>query len=141
MQLKKCTSLFLAILLLVSNLGLAFNVHYCGGKIASFSSVFASIQMQNKEQFPKKDCCCIKEVNQEDSCCKNKIVDLKKNTNDVLLKTLLFQINTPIVLVKSTEFLFVKAEKFTSNKNITEYYCSPNAPPLFKLYKQYIFYA
>lgn len=141
MQFKKCTSLFLAILLLVSNLGLAFNVHYCGGKIASFSSVFASIQMQKKEQFSKKDCCCVKEGNREDSCCKNKIVDLKKDTKEVLLKTLLFQIDTPIVLVKSNEFLFVKAENFTSYKNRTEYYCSPNAPPLFKLYKQYVFYA
>ena len=37
MNLKKCTGLFLALLLLVSNIGFAFDVHYCGGKIASVS--------------------------------------------------------------------------------------------------------
>jgi len=37
MSLKKCTGLFLAFLLLVSNIGFAFDVHYCGGKIASIS--------------------------------------------------------------------------------------------------------
>jgi hypothetical protein len=37
MNFKKQISIFLAILLLVSNVGLAFNVHYCGGEIASVS--------------------------------------------------------------------------------------------------------
>jgi len=141
MQFKKCTSLFLAILLLVSNLGLAFNVHYCGDKIASFSSAFSTIQNQKSQDSFKSDCCCVKQDQREDSCCKDKVIDLKKESKDVLIKTLLFQIDAPFVLIKSSEFLFAKTEKITSKNNITAYYCSPNAPPLFKLYKQYIFYA
>ena len=141
MQIRKCTSLFLAILLLVSNLGLAFNVHYCGDKIASFSSAFATLQIQEKEQSISTDCCCVNKSNQENSCCKNKIVDLKKDTKEVLLKTLLFQGDTAFVLVNLNEFIFAKAEKIALNHIIAAYYCSSNAPPLFKLYKQYIFYA
>ena len=140
MRSKKFTSLFLAILLLVSNFGLAFNVHYCGDKIASVSSAFSAITSV-KADSPKKDCCCKKDDKEKDSCCKNKVVDLKKDTKDVVIKTFSFQIQTPFILVKSTELLFAKAEKVISNTNVTEYYCSPNAPPLFKLYHQYVFYA
>lgn len=57
MNLKKCTGLFLAFLLLVSNIGFAFDVHYCGGEIASVSlntSVTASTE---------KKCCGASEKN------------------------------------------------------------------------------
>ena len=139
MRSKKFTSLFLAILLLVSNFGLAFNVHYCGDKIASISSAFATVETKKAES--AENCCCKSDDTKKDSCCKNKVVDLKKDTKDVIIKTFSFQIDTPFVLVKSSELLFAKAEKVISNTNVTEYYCSPNAPPLFKLYQQYIFYA
>lgn len=141
MQIKKCTSLFLAILLLVSNFGLAFNIHYCGDKIASVSSAFDTIETSKRDNSLKKDCCCIKEGYKKDSCCKNKVVDLKKDTKDVIIKTFSFQIDVPFTIVNSSELLFAKAEKTILNYNVSEYYCSPNAPPLFKLYQQYIFYA
>ncbi|CAM4005659.1 hypothetical protein FLAN108750_04725 [Flavobacterium antarcticum] len=140
MRSKKFTSLCLAILLLISNFGLAFNVHYCGDKIASISSPFATVETK-KADVTEKDCCCKTDDTKKDSCCKNKVVDLKKDTKDVIIKTFSFQIDTPFVIVKSSELLFAKAEKVISNTNVTEYYCSPNAPPLFKLYQQYIFYA
>jgi predicted transcriptional regulator len=41
MQIKKHIALLLAFFLLISNSGLAFNVHYCGEKIAAISSVFS----------------------------------------------------------------------------------------------------
>ena len=141
MQFKKFISLFLAILLFVSNFGLAFNVHYCGDKIASISSVFSTVETSKKENSFTKDCCCLKEDNIKDSCCKNKVFDLKKDTKDVIIKTFSFQIDAPFVIVKSSEMLFAKAKEIRSTINVTEYYCSPNAPPLFKLYHQYIFYA
>jgi hypothetical protein len=141
MQVKKLTSLFLALLLLVSNFGLAFNVHYCGDKIASFSSAFATIETQGNSDFDKDRCCCVKEENLQDSCCKDKVVDLKKDTKDVIIKTFSFQIDVPFTLVKPSELHFAIAEVKTSNTVLTDYFCSPNAPPLFKLYQQFIFYA
>lgn len=142
MRSKKFTSLFLAILLLVSNFGLAFNVHYCGDKISSISSAFATIETLKKAvAAAQKDCCCKKDVKEKISCCKNKVVDLKKDTKEVVIKTFSFQVQAQFLLIKCKELLFAKAEKVISNTNVTEYYCSPNAPPLFKLYQQYIFYA
>ncbi len=140
MQIKKSTSLFLAMLLLVSNFGLAFNVHYCGDKIASISSAFATVKSVKEAVSSIKDCCCVKE-DAESSCCKNKVVDLKKDTKDVIVKTFSFQIDLPFLVLKSTDVFFLKVEKPILNSNLTKYYCSPNAPPLFKLYHQYIFYA
>ncbi len=141
MQIKKYTSLFLAILLLVSNFGLAFNVHYCGNKIAAVSSVFSTIKSTENIISSNKDCCCVKDGDSKSTCCKNKVVDLKKDTKDVIVKTFSFQIDLPFLILKSTNLVFSKAEKVLLNSNLTEYYCSPNAPPLFKLYHQYIFYA
>jgi len=114
-------------------------VHYCGDKIASFSSVFSTIETEKNDDSPTNNCCCVKE--DKNSCCKDKVVDLKKDTQDVVVKTFSFQIDAAIILVKSDEIDFAKAQKTISTSTITEYYCSPNAPPLFKLYQQYIFYA
>lgn len=141
MRSKKCTSLFLAILFLVSNLGLAFNVHYCGDKIASISSAFKIIESSKKLNGSQENCCCKKEDIAKDSCCKNKVVDLKKNAKDVVIKAFSCQIQVPFILNKSTELFFARTERVISIDNVTEYYCGPNELPLFKLYKQYLFYA
>lgn len=141
MQLKKLTSLFLAVLLLISNFGLAFNVHYCGDKIASFSSAFNTLPKQFSQEDAKKDCCCIKKGDKENSCCKNKVVDLKKDSKEVIVKTISFQIDAPFLLIKTNELLVEKVIQFLPKADVTQYYCSPNAPPLYKLFNQYIFYA
>jgi hypothetical protein len=71
---KKQISVFLAFLLLVSNVGLAFNVHYCGGELASVSlnSPLPSLKSEKG--------CCEKVASEKDSCCKDKkVVFQKKN--------------------------------------------------------------
>jgi hypothetical protein len=79
MKLKKCTVLFLAFLLLVSNAGFAFDVHYCGGEIASVSlNTTASAT-------PQKKCCETKE--EKSSCCKDKVVHFEKNLTTQLSKS------------------------------------------------------
>jgi hypothetical protein len=139
MRIRKGTSLFLAILLLISNFGLAFNVHYCGDKIASLSSVFSTIQIEKNDEPITNKCCCARE--NKNSCCKDKVVDLNKEMKEVVIKTFSFQTDAAIVLSKSDIISFAKEEKITSNLHVTEYYCISNTPPLFKLYQQYVFYA
>jgi hypothetical protein len=141
MQSKKLTSLFLALVLLISNLGLAFNVHYCGDQIASFSSVFATMQTPENNTSSNATCCCVSNKEIEISCCKDKVVDLKKETKEVVIKTISCQIDVPFTLVKSYQIDFVKAEPAVFNSKVSIYFCRPNAPPLFKLYQQYLFYA
>jgi len=132
MNLKKCTGLFLAFLLLVSNIGFAFDVHYCGGKIASVSlntSVSAS---------PEKKCCGASE--KKSSCCKDKVVHFEKKSDNATIKFFFFQFAFPAVIQDFKPIAFLSVPNFKSSQ-IISYYSYANAPPLYKLYRQYIFYA
>ena len=132
MNLKKCTGLFLAFLLLVSNIGFAFDVHYCGGKIASVSlNTTASAS-------PEKKCCGAKE--KKSSCCKDKVVHFEKKSDDATFKIFFFQIAFPAIVQEFKPIAFLSIPNFKS-KQVISYYSDANAPPLYKLYQQYIFYA
>lgn len=132
MNLKKCTVLFLAFLLLVSNVGFAFDVHYCGGKIASVSL------NSTVNAAPQKSCCAKKE--KKSSCCKDKVVHFEKKSDDATFKVFFFQLAFPAVIQEFKLVAFLSIPNFKSAQVIA--YCSDaNAPPLFKLYQQYIFYA
>lgn len=130
MNLKKCTGIFLAFLLLVSNIGFAFDVHYCGGKIASVSlSTTVS---------PEKKCCGDKE--KKSSCCKDKVFKFEKKSDDATFKVFFFQFAFPAVIQQYSLVEFLSVPNFKNSQNIS-YYADANAPPLFKLYNQYIFYS
>lgn len=132
MNIKKCTSLFLAFLLLVSNVGMAFNVHYCAGEIASVS-------LESQQQIKEKGC-CEKIVSKKDSCCKDKVFHFEKKSDNAIVKIFFFELNAPFLIQEWQPVVF----SLTANFKITPvatYYCDANAPPLFKLYGQYIFYA
>ena len=141
MNIKKCTSLFLAILLLVSNIGLAFNVHFCEGKIASISSVY---NIEKISDAPKKNVvdeeCCAENEKDHRQCCKDKVVDLEDKSPDTIIKTFSFQIDIPFLVEDWKPILFKQIVSLKRAEKIV-YYCDANAPPLFKLYNQYIFYA
>ena len=132
MNIKKCTSLFLAFLLLVSNVGMAFNVHYCAGEIASVS-------LESQQQIKEKGC-CEKIVSKKDSCCKDKVFHFEKKSDNAIVKFFFFELTAPFLIQEWQPVVF----SLTANFKITPvatYYCDANAPPLFKLYSQYIFYA
>ena len=141
MNVKKCTSLFLAILLLVSNIGLAFNVHFCEGKIASISSVYNIEETCDapKESPADKECCAEKAKDHK-QCCKDKVVDLEDKSSDTIIKNFSFQIDVPFLIEDWKPLLFNEIIALKRAEKIV-YYCNANAPPLFKLYNQYIFYA
>ena len=129
MKFKKHISLFLAILLLVSNAGLAFNVHYCGGEIASVS--LTSIKTEKG--------CCEKLASKKDSCCKDKKVVLQKKIDNGIVKSFSFQFDYAFVIPESHSVVFVGRDNFKNNSTLS-YSCDANAPPLFKLYSQYLLY-
>lgn len=132
MNLKKCTGLFLAFLLLVSNIGFAFDVHYCGGEIASVSLKTTA------EPVVEKKCCGSKE--KKNSCCKDKVVHFEKKSDDATIKFFFFQFAFPAVIQDYKPLVFLEIPNF-KKKEALSYYADANAPPLFKLYHQYIFYS
>lgn len=134
MKFKKHISIFLAVLLLVSNLGLAFNVHYCGGKVSSVSlnSTLPSFQSE-------KGCCEKKVTTKKDSCCKDKKIVIQKKTDNGIVKSFSFQFDYVCLVPEFQPVVFEEVSNFKNNQSLT-YYCDANAPPLFKLYSQYLLY-
>jgi hypothetical protein len=141
MKFKKYISIILAFFLLVSNVGFAIDVHYCGGEVASIKPIY----WKNTESFNSvKDNCCgskaTSNVQKKDSCCKDKVVHFQKKSENITLNSIFFLPNFVFLVEEWNPIIFSKISKFEGSR-ITSYYCDANAPPLFKLYHQYIFYA
>ena len=85
MNFKKHISLLLAFFLLVSNSGLAINVHFCEGKIAAVTSVFSKEEIC-KLPVEEEKSCCAKPDPQHKKCCSDKEVNLKNKTFNLILK-------------------------------------------------------
>lgn len=128
----------MALLVLVSNVGLAFNVHYCGGEIAGISSVYHIDTASKENSIPERGCCAAK-AKEGKTCCDDKIIKLKEKS-DVVVKTFSFHIDAPFVIQNWKPVVFAPYAKIT-NPQTNSYYCDAHAPPLYQLYSQYIFYA
>ena len=133
MRITKHISILLAILLLVSNIGLAFDVHYCGDEIDSIS-LKSPFFNQNSED----NCCGIAE--KKSNCCHDKVFKFDKKTDNSIVKTVSFQIDNPFVFQDWKPIFFGKKTVF-KNYEITFYTCNANAPPIFMRNCQLIFYA
>lgn len=125
-------------LVLVSNSGLAFNVHYCEGKIASISSVFSDDEVCEKPVVVEKTCCTkIEKTHKE--CCSDKKVDLKNKTEKIIIKTISLDF-TPAYFVLYKDAIFSTAGTEIHTDENVAFYCEANAPPLYQLYCQLTFY-
>ncbi len=131
MKFHKHISLFLAFFVLVSNIGFAFNVHYCDNQIASVSfNTSSPITLE-------EDCCGV--IEKTSHCCKDKVVVIQKKSDQAVVKSFSFQWNDSL-LPRQWQTVFYNVGALCKSKNVPAYYCESNAPPLFKLYSQYIFY-
>ncbi|MFV8371166.1 HYC_CC_PP family protein [Flavobacterium sp. LB2P6] len=133
MKFNKHISLLLAFFILVSNVGLAFNVRYCGNEITS-----VTLKTPVEDQKLEKDCCGV--VEKKSHCCKDKEVKFQKKTDDLIQKTVSFHPDFIFSIEEWNPVVFVINSNF-KNIPFTSYYCDANAPPFFKLYHQYILYA
>lgn len=132
MKFKKQICIFLAFFLLVSSTGFSFNVHFCGDKLSSISL---------KSNFTKpnshKSCCAV--IEKKESCCNDKVFNFQKNIEQVLVKNFSSQVASGVLNQDLKPVIFTALPEFKSNPK-PSYYCDAHAPPLFKLYQQYIFY-
>lgn len=131
MKFQKQLCLFLAFFVLVSNVGFALNVHYCDDQIASISFNTDSTSRIDE------DCCGV--VQKVSHCCKDKVVLIQKKSDQAVVKSFAFEwfdITFPTSWIPVPYYVEIPLQ----NTNVAAYYCESNAPPLFKLYSQYIFY-
>ncbi|RXR20542.1 hypothetical protein EQG63_01005 [Flavobacterium amnicola] len=141
MTFKKHINVLLAILILVSNVGLAFNVHYCEGKISGISFNYKVEEPCVDEKPTKITSCCAVE-NSHDSCCSNDKVEIKKTTSEnVLVKSFQLDLASYLLVQECRFFQAILLQEVILPSENPSFYCESNAPPLYKLYSQYIFYA
>lgn len=134
-RVKKHISLFVAFLLLVSNSGLAINVHFCEGKIAGFSSVFSKEEVC-KVPVKREAACCAKPDPEHKKCCSDKEVNLKNKTEKIVLKTISFDLDS-VAIPNDWKPLTFNSVATSSYNTTSAYYCDANAPPLYQLYCQF----
>lgn len=138
MNFKKCTSIIMAFYLLISSSGLAFNVHYCGDTIASVSSVFSNEEPCEMEIHPEEKACCASSSDSHDGCCSDETI--QADFDEVVIKQLQFDFDFVSVL-PTVEFSFYTNRNELIVNQLFDYYCDANAPPLYQLYSQFVFYA
>jgi hypothetical protein len=132
MLVRKHISIFLALFILVSNLGLALNVHYCKDTLASIT--LSSISNSTNDS----ECCGAKE--KQSKCCHDKIIKSENKADQVLVDHLSFN---PVFLFSYYQWEpNIFAETVTIKKaDSFSYCCDANAPPLYLLYNKYTFYS
>jgi hypothetical protein len=141
MKIRKCIGMCLALLVLVSNTGLAFNVHFCEGVIATVTSAFNTDEACSMKAEPSASGCCssAKQTSHED-CCKNKLVNLKEKSDKGIVKTLKFELTAPFLIRVINSVPEYKKEADT-RALAPVVSAGIHSPPLFKLYSQYLLYA
>lgn len=130
---RKHISILLTLFLLVSNLGFAFNVHYCDGKIAS-------VTIRTISASPKAvdECCGI--VEDDAGCCHDKVIKAEIKADQIIVKSVSFDAYfLPITYEWKPEVFVPKCNYKQENTFI--YCCDAHTPPLYLLYSQYTFYA
>jgi hypothetical protein len=133
MNFRKHICILLALILLVSNIGFAFNVHYCGDQISSIS--FKTSVSSNEIE---KNCCG--EIEKKSNCCDNKVLHFQKKS-ETSLSHFFFQMSNLQISKNDWKPNFILPITNFKINSIPTYFCDANAPPCFKLYSQYIFYA
>jgi hypothetical protein len=128
----------MAFYLLISSSGLAFNVHYCGDTIASVSSVFSNEEPCEMKIHPEEKVCCAASSDSHEGCCSDETI--QPDFDEVVIKQLQFDFDYVSVL-PTIEISFYTNRVGLVNKQLFDYYCDANAPPLYQLYSQFVFYA
>lgn len=135
MLLNRLTSFLLAILVLFANTGLAVNVHYCQDNVAGFSLAIFEETSCVKDV---KTCCEVKK--EVSKCCSNKVVTLEKKSDGFWTKIFKIDFDYSVISWYKNPFKDIRINNFSLEK-ILCFYCDSNAPPLYKLYCQLVFYA
>lgn len=142
MKINRHISILLTFLILASNMGMALNVHYCEGEVSSVSLAYKQEESCGSQHKETADSCCAAIAENHKSCCENDLVKLHDDhsTDNIIVKSLQLDL---VAFYIANEW---KPSRFSAEAPLLtlqnpSFYCESHAPPLFKLYCQYIFYA
>lgn len=130
---NKITGFILSFFILISNLGLAVNIHYCHDKVASVSLDYSTPNDDDS------NCCCIKKDIKK-KCCSETTIKTEKKSDNFVVTTLNFELQQ-FVPYQHFDFNFQKEIVSIEKQKLIENYSESHSPPLYKLYCQLVFYA
>src|SRR5688572_10767 len=131
MKFKKHISLIMIFFLLASNMGLAFNVHYCGDEIASVEPVYLQLDVNTDQNG-----CCGEKFEKENNCCSNKTLQFQEKSVNNLAKSISFKAELIFTKGDFNSFI-IPSIGDSAETSVASYHYEVNAPPFFKLYHQY----
>lgn len=136
---KKIVSILLTFLILYANTGWALVFHYCKEELASVSLEVLGTSDDNNVCIAEESCCDFEEGNHK-KCCENQQVEPSDLDENFISKSL--KIST-LCFPFTEQNLYDFTIEFISNlkKRISAFYTEINAPPLYQLYCQLVFYA
>lgn len=137
MNFKRHISVFLALFILLVNSSASLVLHYCHDEIASIALVYQENKVVDSAE--EDSCCTADDKSDEKSCCSNEEIKVNKKIDYSILKG--FQFNALAITFENEMPSFNEVDVLSTNKKVLDYYCDSNAPPLYKLYSQLIFYA
>lgn len=132
---NKLTGFILSFLILVSNVGLAINIHYCHDRVASVTLGYPESDSCNDDQ----GTCCAKEDNHK-KCCSETTIKAEKKSDNFVVKSISFDAQQ-FLITHEFDFNFQRQIVSIKKQNLIENYSESNSPPLYKLYCQLVFYA
>jgi len=141
MQFKRYIGTLLSALILFSNIGLALNVHYCHGSVSAITLSYSQKDACAEKAATTKGACCAAANESHKSCCKNSIVKLQDKTDTAITKSLQLDLGVFYAVDVYNPLTVFYDNAPVSVKCNPSFYADSNAPPLYKLYCQYVLYA
>ncbi|MGB1269391.1 MAG: HYC_CC_PP family protein [Flavobacteriaceae bacterium] len=137
MKLKRNLAVIFACYYIMICVGLTLTVHFCGGMLASVSTM---TQVEVYESASDPEACCIEKAEINEDCCNDAIIDLSEVKDDSLSSV--FDASKQFIPLTSTLKTLIFTASVRENKTaLPNYTFQSNAPPLYKLYSTYILYA
>lgn len=135
MKFKRNTAIVLTCYYMVISLGLTLTIHFCGGSLAGVSTVTEKVTCE----IVVEETCCAEEPLLDEGCCSDSVVDFSDVDSDVVFLSNSLKLFT----IASPAYHYVVFFKAVNKTKLAlpNYTYQSNAPPLYKLYQSYIYYA
>ena len=145
---RKFINILLSALILFSNSGWAITFHYCKDTLSSVSLEYPTSASEEEEDCTTMDSCCASDDNDDETetshkkCCDDTAISSSISDSTSVVKALELQLQPFVVSSLVFPTLEVVSIPQTVKKAITrDFFTQLNAPPLYELYCQRVFYS
>ena len=134
---RKFINILLSALILFSNSGWAITFHYCKDTLSSVSLEYPTSASEEEEDCTTMDSCCASDDNEDETSITSSISDSTSVVKVLELQLQPFVIATPTLPILEE----VSITKTVKKSITTDFFTQLNAPPLYELYCQRVFYS